>query len=62
MWTQSGRPEPFRVVEVGAGDGTLARQLLVQLHDLPIDYTAVERSEGRARRSQGSRASVSRSG
>jgi SAM-dependent MidA family methyltransferase len=46
MWPQSGRPEPFRVVEVGAGDGTLARQLLVQLHDLPIDYTAVERSEG----------------
>jgi NADH dehydrogenase [ubiquinone] 1 alpha subcomplex assembly factor 7 len=46
MWTQSGRPEPFRVVEVGAGDGTLARQLLVRLHDLPIDYTAVDRSEG----------------
>jgi SAM-dependent MidA family methyltransferase len=46
MWTQSGRPAPFRVVEVGAGDGTLARQLLAQLHDLPIDYTAVERSEG----------------
>ena len=46
MWTQSGRPEPFRVVEVGAGDGTLAGQLLVQLHGLPIDYTAVDRSEG----------------
>ena len=46
MWEQSGRPSPFRIVEVGAGDGTLARQLLAQLHDLPIDYTAVERSEG----------------
>jgi NADH dehydrogenase [ubiquinone] 1 alpha subcomplex assembly factor 7 len=46
MWIQGGGPAPFRVVEVGAGDGTLARQLLVQLHDLPIEYTAVERSEG----------------
>lgn len=46
MWAQSGRPAPFRVVEVGAGDGTLARQLLDQLHDIPIAYTAVERSEG----------------
>ena len=46
MWEQSGRPSPFRIVEVGAGDGTLARQLLVHLRELPIDYTAVERSEG----------------
>ena len=46
MWIQGGGPAPFRVVEVGAGNGTLARQLLVQLHDLPIEYTAVERSEG----------------
>lgn len=46
MWAQIGRPEPFRIVEVGAGDGTLARQLLVRLHDMPIDYSAVDRSEG----------------
>jgi NADH dehydrogenase [ubiquinone] 1 alpha subcomplex assembly factor 7 len=46
MWTQIGRRAPFRIVEVGAGDGTLARQLLVRLRDMPIDYTAVERSEG----------------
>lgn len=46
MWTQIGRPTPFRIVEVGAGDGTLARQLLADLRDTPISYTAVERSEG----------------
>lgn len=46
MWMQIGRPAPFRIVEVGAGDGTLARQLLVRLHDMPIAYTAVERSGG----------------
>src|SRR5918999_2776251 len=46
MWAQAGRRAPFRIVEVGAGDGTLARQLLVQLRDIPVDYTAVERSEG----------------
>jgi SAM-dependent MidA family methyltransferase len=37
-----GRPHPFRVTEVGAGDGTLARQLLAGLHDLPTEYRAVE--------------------
>ncbi|MDP9296797.1 MAG: SAM-dependent methyltransferase, partial [Actinomycetota bacterium] len=40
------RPGDLRVVEVGAGDGTLARQLLGHLAELPVDYTAVERSEG----------------
>lgn len=41
-----GAPWPFRLVEAGAGDGTLARQLLDALSDLTLDYTAVEISEG----------------
>ncbi len=39
-------PEPFRIAEVGAGDGTLAEQLLRELHDLDVDYTAAEVSPG----------------
>jgi NADH dehydrogenase [ubiquinone] 1 alpha subcomplex assembly factor 7 len=46
LWTALGAPDPFRLVEVGAGDGTLARQVLAALEDLPISYTAVEISEG----------------
>jgi NADH dehydrogenase [ubiquinone] 1 alpha subcomplex assembly factor 7 len=46
LWDLLGRPEPLRLVEVGAGDGTLAVQLLEHLGDLPLDYTAVERSAG----------------
>ena len=46
MWGALGRPEPFTVVEVGTGDGTLARQLLEHLGDLSVDYVAVERSPG----------------
>jgi NADH dehydrogenase [ubiquinone] 1 alpha subcomplex assembly factor 7 len=42
LWTNLGSPEPFRLVEVGAGDGTLARQLLAALADVPVSYTAVE--------------------
>lgn len=43
-----GRPEPFRVAELGAGDGTLARELLFGFRaiDLPVDYTAFEISSG----------------
>ncbi len=41
-----GRPEPFRIAEVGAGDGTLARQLSHELADLDVAYTAVETSSG----------------
>jgi NADH dehydrogenase [ubiquinone] 1 alpha subcomplex assembly factor 7 len=41
-----GRPTPFRVAEIGAGDGTLARCLLAAAGDLPIAYTAIERSPG----------------
>ncbi|MBI2239034.1 MAG: SAM-dependent methyltransferase, partial [Actinobacteria bacterium] len=46
LWATLGRPDPFPLVEVGAGDGTLAAQLLENLADLPIEYTAVERSAG----------------
>jgi NADH dehydrogenase [ubiquinone] 1 alpha subcomplex assembly factor 7 len=41
-----GRPTPLRVAEMGAGDGTLARCLLDAAGDLPIAYTAIERSPG----------------
>ena len=41
-----GDPSPLRLVEVGAGDGTLATQLLAHLDDLDVAYTAVERSGG----------------
>ncbi|MDP9241549.1 MAG: SAM-dependent methyltransferase [Actinomycetota bacterium] len=46
LWEHLDRPGHLRVVEVGAGDGTLARQLLERWAGLPVDYTAVERSEG----------------
>jgi NADH dehydrogenase [ubiquinone] 1 alpha subcomplex assembly factor 7 len=50
LWDRTGRPEPFRLVEMGAGDGTLAAQLLEQLAGLPLAYSAVERSpEARVR-------------
>jgi len=43
-----GRPEPFRVVELGAGDGTLARGILLGLEadKVAVDYIAVEVSPG----------------
>lgn len=41
-----GRPDPFEVVEAGAGDGTLARALLDALADFALRYTATERSPG----------------
>lgn len=46
VWETLGRPEPFAVVEVGAGDGTLARQVLEGLDGVSVAYLAVERSEG----------------
>ncbi len=36
----------LRLAEVGAGDGTLARCVLAGAGELPIAYTAVERSQG----------------
>jgi len=44
LWERLERPDPFRLVDVGAGDGTLARQLVRELSDVPIHYTAVEGS------------------
>lgn len=46
LWDLLGRPEPFRLAEVGAGDGTLARQLGEALAAVPLSYTALERSAG----------------
>jgi len=46
LWQLLGEPAPFRVVEVGAGDGTLAGGLLRHLGDLPMAYTGVEISSG----------------
>jgi NADH dehydrogenase [ubiquinone] 1 alpha subcomplex assembly factor 7 len=42
-------PRPFLVTEVGAGDGTLARQLVERLRDLDAEYTTVETSPGARR-------------
>jgi SAM-dependent MidA family methyltransferase len=41
-----GCPEPLRIAEVGAGDGTLAELLLRELADLDVEYTAAEVSPG----------------
>jgi len=46
LWDGLGHPEPFRLVEAGAGDGTLARQLLDAFADIEVEYTATERSSG----------------
>jgi NADH dehydrogenase [ubiquinone] 1 alpha subcomplex assembly factor 7 len=46
LWELLDRPDQLRLAEVGAGDGTLATQLVEHLDDLPLDYTAVERSTG----------------
>ena len=56
-WLGLGEPDPFAVVELGAGDGTLAASLLQAFAELPlprIDYTAVEISPG-AREALGAR-------
>jgi NADH dehydrogenase [ubiquinone] 1 alpha subcomplex assembly factor 7 len=55
--TGLGCPEPFRIVEVGAGDGTLAEQLVRELDDLDVEYTAAEVSPG-AREALGAIAGV----
>ena len=44
-----GEPRPFTVTEVGAGDGTLARQLVEELRGVDVAYTAVETSPGARR-------------
>jgi SAM-dependent MidA family methyltransferase len=48
FWELLGRPDPFAVIEVGAGDGTLARQILESLSRearLATHYVAVERTD-----------------
>src|SRR2546426_10235124 len=47
FWELLGRPDPFAVIEVGAGDGTLARQILESLSAesrSATRYLAVERA------------------
>ena len=41
-----GRPDPFDLIEVGAGDGTLLRAIEPHLADLDTRLVAVERSPG----------------
>ena len=48
-WTALGEPDPFALVEVGAGDGTLAAALLEAFEELSAPtpaYTAVEIGPG----------------
>ena len=44
LWTLLGRPRPFRLVEMGAGDGTLAGELVAGFArgGIDVEYTAVE--------------------
>jgi SAM-dependent MidA family methyltransferase len=42
LWQGLGGPSPVRLAEVGAGAGTLTRQLLEELADLPVAVSAVE--------------------
>ena len=46
LHSRLGRPRPFRLSEMGAGDGTLARQLLEHLPGLDVAYTAIDTSRG----------------
>jgi len=51
-WRRLGEPDPFQVVELGAGDGTLAGSLLEAFDELPlprVEYRAVEISPGARR-------------
>jgi len=49
MHEAMGGPDPFDLIEVGAGDGTLLRRLLPELADLGPRVTAAERSPGARR-------------
>ncbi len=48
VWTALGEPRPFRVVELGCGNGTLARQIASAAQERPwrehLAYVGVERS------------------
>ena len=56
MWTQIDRPEPFLLIEAGAGDGALAKDILDSIAQsssefyLAVRYVAVERAEARCRK------------
>ena len=41
-----GEPEPIRITEVGAGDGTLATQVIGALAERDVDYEAIDVSPG----------------
>ena len=61
LWELLGRPRPFSLVEAGAGDGTLARQILRALPPEVRDatrYTAVDRSTAARSALHGSGVSV----
>jgi NADH dehydrogenase [ubiquinone] 1 alpha subcomplex assembly factor 7 len=52
LWAVLGRPRPFRLVEMGAGDGTLASEIVAGFArgGIDVEYTAVELgSEARGR-------------
>lgn len=52
-WTSLGEPDPLRVVELGAGDGTLADELRAAFGELPLpalSYLGVDVSAGARRR------------
>jgi NADH dehydrogenase [ubiquinone] 1 alpha subcomplex assembly factor 7 len=46
VWEGLHSPDPLRLTEVGAGDGTLARSLVAHIGEIPVAYTAAERSPG----------------
>ena len=53
LWLALGRPDPFHVIELGAGDGRLAGHIRAAAAEFPwgatLDYTGVEISAGRRR-------------
>jgi SAM-dependent MidA family methyltransferase len=46
VWERLGRPDPFTVVEVGPGDGSLTAGLATELADLQLDLVLCERAAG----------------
>jgi SAM-dependent MidA family methyltransferase len=46
LWERMGRPDPFTVVEVGPGDGTLASRLAAELNGLPLRLVLCDRGPG----------------
>jgi SAM-dependent MidA family methyltransferase len=46
LFTALDQPEPIRIAEVGAGDGTLAMHVLGALAGRDVDYEAIDVSQG----------------